>query len=581
MKNYNSSQDILKKQIQDKYIKEENVILSNLEEKTEKLYDSVFFIGRIRDIKLSKYNEKIDLIEADFLKSKNKLKFNLGVQKISKQEYDQKISNLENEFNTVKKEKEKILIDKKEKYKEKIENLIKEKSLANKEKIKELTLISEKKIEELKKYFSELEEKVIEKNIDKLAIIDEKKNTSLESKVQNYNKTKQLEILETQKENGLIDEDFYKVSKNKLSNQISTKREKIISKNTIFDLANYRIQIKMAKMFGYQTRKNVGNGLLNLLSKSKLIIIIMIFCVIVGFQNPFFFTQATWVNIIAQNVDLGCLALGMTIIILTGGIDLSVGSTMAIGGSIIAKFAINGTNMWISVVVTIIFSMFIGMISGLFVGYVKLQPFIITLVLMIGLRGFAYIYLENKTIILSDSALSILVSQKLFNLPIAVFVFFGLALVSYIIMRFYKYGRYIYSVGGNINAARLSGIKTREVLMSSYIFAGFCVSIGTILYMARTNIITPTTGNQWELNAICAVALGGTALTGGRGGIFQTLIGWLVLSILTTALIMVGISPNYQLVIKACVILLAVLSDKNINIVQKTKQYINQIRYSI
>ncbi|ARU91003.1 putative ribose ABC transporter [Spiroplasma clarkii] len=321
--------------------------------------------------------------------------------------------------------------------------------------------------------------------------------------------------------------------------------------------------------------------MLSILDQSKLLIIILIIAIVAGFSNQYFFTQRTWINLLTNNLDLLLVAFGMTLIILTGGIDLSVGSLLAFSGAVLVKLLESDYNIYLALIISLATAMSFGLVSGWLISYVKLQPFIFTLVLMIVLRGANSILLNSTATLLPNNTLQFLVRPLLGNIPWTFFIAIAIYIFLFILMKWYKYGRHVYAVGGNTKASHLSGIKTKMVSTSVYVFSGALVFVGALFYVSKLNSIAPTSGNSLELDAIACVALGGTSLLGGKGGVTKTLMGWFVTCVLSTAMNMIGIDSYWQMIVKGSVILVAVLSDKKFGVIQKTKNLIMHFAYRI
>jgi len=292
-----------------------------------------------------------------------------------------------------------------------------------------------------------------------------------------------------------------------------------------------------------------------------------------------FFSAANGVNILKQLAVPGTLAIGMTFVILTGGIDLSVGSLMALGNVILGEWAKNGltallaffgmiglpflgrwiagTGMIPSVVYAVILSAAIGAVIGWIIGATRLQPFIVTLAAMVTLRGICYLYTNNAIVSIEDNRFAFLQDTHA-GLPISAWVLIGVTLASAILLRFSVFGRHVYALGGNETAARLSGVNTTRVRMGAYALNGLCVGIAAILFTARTNTGQPSSGTGYELDAIAAVVVGGSSLFGGIGNIFGTFVGALFMGCVNTLLQLKGVDPFVGMGWKGLIILLAV-----------------------
>ncbi len=270
-----------------------------------------------------------------------------------------------------------------------------------------------------------------------------------------------------------------------------------------------------------------------------------------------FFSSENAINILKQLAVPGTLAIGMTFVILTGGIDLSVGSLLALGNVILAEWAQSGTGFVYSIAYAIALSAAIGALVGWLIGATKLQPFIVTLAAMVTLRGVCYLYTDNKIVSITDDRFAFLQDPHL-GLPISAWILLVVTLLGWALLRFTIFGRGVYALGGNAIAAKVSGVRTNRVRMAAFAINGLCVGIAAILFTARTNTGQPSSGNGYELDAIAAVVVGGSSLVGGIGNIFGTFVGALFMGCVNTLLQLKGVDPFVGMGWKGLIILLAV-----------------------
>ena len=255
------------------------------------------------------------------------------------------------------------------------------------------------------------------------------------------------------------------------------------------------------------------------------------------------------------------LAAGMTFVILTAGIDLSVGSTVAVSGVVAVLAAVSGIPAPFAILIGMGVGALCGLVNGALAAYLALAPFIVTLGMMTLLRGLAYTLTEGRPIVASDLSFKMLGSGYWFGIPIPVYVMAIVYLVAWFLLERTSYGRHVYAVGGNPKAARLAGVKVERIVASVYVIAGTCAGIAGLIFAARVISAQPTAGEGYELDAIAAVVLGGTSLAGGRGRIIGTLIGSAILGVLTTGLILLNVPFFTQLLVKGAVIIFAVAID--------------------
>ncbi|PFG44987.1 ribose transport system permease protein [Georgenia soli] len=265
---------------------------------------------------------------------------------------------------------------------------------------------------------------------------------------------------------------------------------------------------------------------------------------------------------IARSISINAiLAAGMTFVIITAGIDLSVGSIMAVSGVVSVLTAMAGAPSPVAILAGVLAGAVAGLLNGLFIAYMALAAFIVTLASMTFLRGLAYTMTGGQPIV--DNALNFrdLGNGYIAGIPVPVIVMAIVYLVAWFILERTRYGRHVYAVGGNPEAARLAGVNVKRIITSVYVIAGLCAGLAGVIFAARVVSAQPTAGTSYELDAIAAVVLGGTSLAGGRGRIVGTLIGAVILGVLSTGLILMNVPFFTQLLIKGVVIILAVSID--------------------
>ncbi len=335
------------------------------------------------------------------------------------------------------------------------------------------------------------------------------------------------------------------------------------------------------------SEKNVKKGvnkntLMMLLLKGRTFIALIVLLIYFSFNAPNFTTASSIILMLKHASIYGLLALGMSMVIITGGIDLSVGAVvglvgMIIGGLMIQGFRLPGVagtiypNVPMILIVVCIMAVLIGLISGTLISYVNIPAFIATLGTMYICRGFAMLRNGGATFpnLFGSPELNNLGFDKIgsgsvtsLNIPYSILIFLVMALISWFIMTKTPLGNQIYAVGGNERAAALSGIQTKKVKLFVYMFSAFCSAICSIIMTSQLRAAHPATGESWEMNAIASVVLGGTSMAGGVGTIGGTIIGVLVIQVLNDGMVMMGVSAFWQMVIKGVVIILAVMIDQ-------------------
>ncbi|MGC4020133.1 MAG: ABC transporter permease [Muricomes sp.] len=304
--------------------------------------------------------------------------------------------------------------------------------------------------------------------------------------------------------------------------------------------------MKMKKLTGMDFAKKYG-----------ILIVLVVMWLLMLSVSPTFRTFNNMVNIFRQVSVNGIIAIGMTFVIMTGGIDLTVGSLIAVSGVVSGSILVNDpSNVALAVVAAIVVCALFGAMNGFFVAWMNVPAFVATLAGMTIARGFAYVYSDGKPYTLASPGFSVIGKG---SVPIVIFLV--IALLSHILLSKMKFGRYIYATGGNMKAASVSGIKVKSVLLRVYILGGVLAGTAGIVLASRTNSGQPAVGVGFETDAIASAVIGGTSMTGGVGTIGGTLIGILIIGTLNNGLNLLGVSSYYQQIIKGLIILGAVCFD--------------------
>ncbi|MGJ3355250.1 ribose ABC transporter permease [Providencia sp. Je.9.19] len=301
------------------------------------------------------------------------------------------------------------------------------------------------------------------------------------------------------------------------------------------------------------------------LMEQKSLIALLVLIAIVSTLSPNFFTVNNFFNILQQTSVNAIMAVGMTLVILTSGIDLSVGSLLALTGAVAASMVGADVNAFVAVAGALALGAAIGACTGVIVAKGKVQAFIATLVMMLLLRGVTRVYTDGSPINTGFTDNAELFGWfgigRPFGIPTPIWLMVIVFAAAWYLLHHTRLGRYIYALGGNESATRLSGINVDRIKIMVYALCGLLAALASVIEVARLSSAQPMAGNGYELDAIAAVVLGGTSLAGGKGRIVGTLIGALILGFLNNGLNLLGISSNYQMIVKAVVILLAVLVD--------------------
>ncbi len=302
----------------------------------------------------------------------------------------------------------------------------------------------------------------------------------------------------------------------------------------------------------------------NIMQKLGPFLGLIILVAIVSILNPAFLEPLNILNLLRQISINALIAFGMTFVILTGGIDLSVGAILALSSALTAGFIVSGMDPILAIIVGSIIGAILGMVNGLLITKGKMAPFIATLATMTIFRGLTLVYTDGNPItgLGSNYAFQLFGRGYFLGIPVPAITMLFTFIVLWVLLHKTPFGRRTYAIGGNEKAALISGIKVPRVKIMIYSLAGFMSALAGAILTSRLNSAQPTAGTSYELDAIAAVVLGGTSLSGGRGRIVGTLIGVLIIGVLNNGMNLLGVSSFYQSVVKGIVILIAVLLDR-------------------
>jgi len=301
----------------------------------------------------------------------------------------------------------------------------------------------------------------------------------------------------------------------------------------------------------------------HLLADYGIVLAFILLCLILGLANSNFFTWGNWINILRQTSINGILAIGMTYVILARGIDLSVGSVLAVSGIVAASFVTGAQaqHPMIGIAVGLAVGLVLGMVNGGLIARLAVAPFVVTLGMLSVARGLTQIYNDGMPIASLSPGFRNIGIGMWQGIPVPVIILLGTYLVFWFILRYTTFGRAVYAVGGNEKSAKTSGINTRRVVFTVYAISGLLAALAGLILTARTSSALPQAGIAYELDAIAAVVIGGTSLNGGVGSLTGTMIGALIIGVINNGLDLMGVSSYYQQVIKGAIIVAAVLLD--------------------
>lgn len=299
----------------------------------------------------------------------------------------------------------------------------------------------------------------------------------------------------------------------------------------------------------------------DLLRRFGLLIVIILMVIVMSIVSPVFLSYNNIINILRQVSINGILAVGMTFVIMTGGIDLSVGSLVAVTGVIVGNMLLQGYSIWVAIAVSMLASILFGAFSGVSIAYFGLPPFIATLAVQTIGRGFALVYSDGRPFAISDATFKLIGKGTWLAVPIPIWIMAIVCVIAIIILNFTTYGRHVYAFGGNRHAAKLSGVRIKSVEMIVYVISALCAAIVGIILASRISSGQPTAGEGYELDAIASVAIGGTSMAGGVGALSGTIMGFIIIGVLSNSLTLLNVSSFYQDIVKGFIILFAVLMD--------------------
>jgi ribose/xylose/arabinose/galactoside ABC-type transport system permease subunit len=299
----------------------------------------------------------------------------------------------------------------------------------------------------------------------------------------------------------------------------------------------------------------------NPLKRFGLLAVILLLVLIMSLVKPVFMTSENIINVLRQVSINGVLAIGITFVIMTGGIDLSIGSIVAVTAVITGSLLENGYGLAASIAAGLIAALAFGLFNGLLIAVGGLPPFIATLSSMTIARGFALVYANGRNYVIVHQAFLGIGKGSFLGIPVPVWILLSVCVVAYIVLNFTVFGRHIYAFGGNKQAAKLAGVRVRLVEISAYMITGLLAGLAAIILASRTSAGQPTAGTGYELDAIAAAAIGGISMNGGSGTIGGTIMGFIIIGIMLNSLTLLNVSSFYQQIVKGIIIIVAVMLD--------------------
>ena len=296
-------------------------------------------------------------------------------------------------------------------------------------------------------------------------------------------------------------------------------------------------------------------------STTPIAVALVVSCIVLSIANDRFFTAGNLLNILNQSAVVGIAAVGATFVIITAGIDLSVGSNIAISGMVAAVFASMTGNGVLAILLAVLVSVAMGAFNGASVAWLGLAPFIVTLATLGMGRGLTLQMSQGQSVYDLPDSFNWIGSASVFGIPFASVLMVVIFIIGYLLLRHSVFGHKVYAVGGNREAARLSGIKDKNTLFFVYCFAGLCAGLSAVVLVGRLGSATPNAGDGIELQVIAAVVIGGTSLMGGKGSMLGTFVGVLLIGVINNGLTLMNVSPFWVQFVQSAMIFVAVLLD--------------------
>lgn len=292
-----------------------------------------------------------------------------------------------------------------------------------------------------------------------------------------------------------------------------------------------------------------------------ILIFLIVLFVVLSFSSPYFFTIGNLTTVLRQVAVVGIITVSMTMIILTGGIDLSVGSMLGLYAVILAKLMVQGTNMILAIIITLVVGTILGLFNGFLINEINISPLISTLGTMTIFSGATYILTGGEGIFGFPSQFSFIGQGYVWNVPVPIIILVFVYAFGFFVLNNTRYGRYLYGIGANEKASILSGVNVKKVKYIAYAMSGLLSSLASVVMLSRVNSALPNLGSGLEFDVVTAVVLGGISVNGGEGKLQGVVIGLLIIAILSNGMVLLGVGNYFQTVVKGLVLLIAVGID--------------------
>ncbi len=307
------------------------------------------------------------------------------------------------------------------------------------------------------------------------------------------------------------------------------------------------------------------------MSKYGIVVIFVALCILMSIVSPAFRTMRNVTNVIRQVSIIGIVSMGVTFAIITGGIDLSSGSMIALISVVVASLSQNAVNpdqplsfvvpIVVGIAVALLLGFLLGSVNGSLLAFGKIPPFIATLGMMTAARGAAALFTGGRPVGDLKDSFTFIGTGRIIGIPIPIWIYIAMGILAHILLSRTKFGRHVFAIGGNEQAARICGINVEKTLVKVYAFAGLLTAVSAILLTARTSAGNPTYGVSYELDAIASTVIGGTSLSGGVGSIPFCVVGALIIGVLNNSMDLLSVNAYWQQIVKGVIIVVAVLID--------------------
>ena len=284
-------------------------------------------------------------------------------------------------------------------------------------------------------------------------------------------------------------------------------------------------------------------------------------CVIVSIIEPSFLSSRNLLNLLRQSSVIGIISVGMTFVIISGNFDISVGVVSCIAGAITMKFATQGMNIFLAMLIALVLCVGIGFLNGFVVAKIKVPSLIATMAMVLVVTGAVLLLTEGYPITASVPVLDFIGNKAILGIPVPVIIFAISLLIAHIVLQKTKFGRYVYSIGGNQEASKLNGINVDAYKIKVFMINAALAGVAGIVFVGRMGTASPIAGEGYDMDAIASVVIGGTSVAGGQGSVLKTAIGVLLMSVINNSFNLLGVDMYFQYIVKGGIILTAVGID--------------------